>query len=64
MSKWFSYTASFKLKVIKCAKKHGNRAAAETLWTSSHKECHQIVEATGRKASSDAKTEEANVRET
>ena len=27
MSKQFSYTASFKLKVIKYAKKHGNRAA-------------------------------------
>ena len=27
MSKRFSYTASFKLKVIKYAKKHGNRAA-------------------------------------
>ena len=27
MSKWFSYTASFKWKVIKYAKKHSNRAA-------------------------------------
>ena len=27
-------------------------------------QCHQIVEATGRKASSDAKTQEGNVRET
>ena len=35
MSKRFLFTASFKLKVIKYAKNHGNRAA-ETLWTSSH----------------------------
>ena len=63
MSKWFSYTASFKLKVVKYAKKHGNRAAKRH-WTSSHRECHQIVETTGRKASLDAKTEEGNARET
>lgn len=39
------------------------QSCQETLWTSFHRECHQIVEAKGRKDSSDAKTEEGDVRQ-
>ena len=62
MSKWFSYTVSFKLKVVKYAKKHGN-GTAERNSGPPPTECQQVVEATGRKVSSDAKTEEGNARE-
>ena len=61
MSKWFSYTASFKLKVIKYAKKHGNRAAERQ---SGPPPTGSAIRLGGNRktASSDAKTEEGSAR--
>ena len=63
MSKCFSYTASFKLKVIKYAKKHGNRAAERQ---SGPPPTGSAIRLGGNRktASSDAKTEEGNARGT
>ena len=63
MSQRFLYTVSFKLKVIKYAKKHGNRAADRHFGPPPIESVIRL-EATGRIASSDGKTEEGNARET
>ena len=61
MSKCFSYTVSFTRKVIKYAKKHGNRAAKRQFGTPPTESAIRLW-GNRKTASSDDKTEEGSAR--